>query len=88
MLDVRADAPWCSGISSGNGPVAESIRYPPMNPSDTFALTAHLTVSPWEGHTELALPLVIDVESREDTPRTWNRPVSVRLDPGPQVELV
>jgi hypothetical protein len=33
VLDVRADAPWCSGIcSSGKGPVGESITYPPMHP--------------------------------------------------------
>ena len=86
VLDVRADAPWCSGISSGGkGPVGESITYPPMHPGETFTLTAHLGVDPWEGHSRVALPLVIDVESREDPPRTWRRSVEVELMPGPMV---
>ena len=86
VLDVRADAPWCSGISiSGKGPVGESITYPPMHPGETFTLTAHLGADPWEGHSRVALPLVIDVESREDPPRTWRRSVEVELMPGPMV---
>jgi hypothetical protein len=35
VFDVRADAPWCSGIaSSDTGGVGQSIRYPPLNPGD------------------------------------------------------
>ena len=86
VLDVRADAPWCTGIcSSGKGPVGDSITYPPMHPGETFTLTAHLGADPWEGHSRVALPLVIDVESREDPPRTWRRSVEVELMPGPMV---
>ena len=75
-----------SGIcSGGKGPVGESITYPPMHPGETFTLTAHLGADPWEGHSSVALPLVIDVESREDPPRTWRRNVEVELKPGPMV---
>jgi hypothetical protein len=86
VLDVRADAPWCSGISTAErGSVGESITYPPMHPGETFTLTAHLGADPWEGHSRVALPLVIDVESREDPPRMWRRNVELELKPGPMV---
>ena len=75
-----------SGIcSGGKDPVGESITYPPMHPGETFTLIAHLGARPWEGHSRVALPLVIDVESREDPPRTWRRNVKVELKPGPMV---
>jgi hypothetical protein len=83
VVDVEvADVPWCSGITAGkgDGPVAQSIRFPPMEPGDMFEVTGHLTVP---ASRAAVLPLLITVESREDPPRTWQRrvPVSLRYRP-------
>jgi len=58
-----------------------------MHPGETFTVTAHLRTSP-RGHGKVVLPLVIDVESREDRWRTWQRLVDVELNEGPMVAWV
>jgi hypothetical protein len=88
VLHVRADAPWCSGVSVGDdGPVGESVTYPPMHPGETFTVTAHLRTDP-RSRSKVVLPLIIEVESREDPPRSWRRRVDVELNEGPMVAWV
>jgi hypothetical protein len=87
VLHVRAAAPWCSGVAAGDEGAGESVTFPPMHPGETFTVTAHLRTSP-RGHGKVVLPLVIDVESREDRWRTWQRLVEVELNEGPMVAWV
>lgn len=84
-VSVRpADVAWCRGVSSGDYDPADEVWYPPREPGDVFMVTVHLTVEPWQGHTDgVALPLLIDAQSREDRPRRWERRVSAQLLPPP-----
>ena len=58
--------------------------FPPCEPGDVLTVTVHLKVNPWQGHTDgMALPLLIDAQSREYRPRRWERRVSAQLTPVP-----
>lgn len=87
VVDVElVDVPWCSGIvtgkSQGGEPVAQTIRFPPMEPGAVFELTGYLK-DPATGPD--VLPLLITVESQEESPRTWQRRVPVPLRYRPPV---
>jgi len=82
-VSVRpAGVAWCRGVATGDHEPADEVWFPPREPGDVVTVTVHLTVDPWQGHTEgVALPLLIDAQSREERPRRWERRVSAQLTP-------
>jgi hypothetical protein len=58
-----------------------------MHSGGTFALVARLRYDQLE-RPPAVLPLVVDITSREDEPRTWRRNVPVDLKAGPWFEYV
>jgi hypothetical protein len=55
LIDAAPASHLCSGLSTGRGPVGQSIRFPPLEPDDHLTLTAHLVVDPWKGHPYVSL---------------------------------
>lgn len=83
-VSVRPGVEWCRGVSSGEREAADEVWFPPCEPGDVLTVTVHLKVNPWQGHTDgMALPLLIDAQSREYRPRRWERRVSAQLTPVP-----
>ena len=81
VLDVEPGTTWCPTISAHeNSDGGTSIRYPPRHDGETFDLIGHLSLTPWEGYTEIALPLEITVLSCDGSDRTWRRSIAPMLD--------